>query len=239
MTDPWHLGMLCAFDTETTGPEPDSARIVTACIAYVDGEGKIPPESVPWLIAPGRGDPGGSRRHPRHHHATRPRARPGRRPGGARRSAANCSARRQRRSRLIAFNAPYDFTVLDRETRRHGVEPFGARNWRRLRRWSSTRTSWTRRSDPYRKGGRTLGDRRALRRPDRQGARRGRGRHHRRAGRVEDRGGLPACRPHVPDRTARLPGAGEAGPGHVVPRVSHQDGQGGAGGQLMAAACMD
>lgn len=33
----WHTGRLAAFDLETTSPNPDDARIVTACVAFVGG----------------------------------------------------------------------------------------------------------------------------------------------------------------------------------------------------------
>jgi DNA polymerase III subunit epsilon len=53
MSTPWHRGVMCAFDTETTGPDPESARIVTACVVHVDGSGEMPPEAQAWLIDPG------------------------------------------------------------------------------------------------------------------------------------------------------------------------------------------
>lgn len=124
MNNPWHLGMLCAFDTETTSAKPETARIVSACIAYVDGSGKIPPESQEWLIDPGIDIPpdvtaihGITTEHAREH---------GQLPA---RALLEISGELLRSSAalipVIAFNAPFDFTLLDRETRRHGLEPFG------------------------------------------------------------------------------------------------------------------
>lgn len=33
----WHKGMLCAFDLETTGVDPETARIVTGCVSLING----------------------------------------------------------------------------------------------------------------------------------------------------------------------------------------------------------
>ncbi len=124
MSEPWHLGMLCAFDTETTSADAETARLVSACIAYVDGAGKIPPESRGYLIDPGVDIPadavavhGITAEHAREH---------GEKPGPAVREIAGELLRAAAAGiPLIAFNAPFDLTVLDRETRRHGLEPFG------------------------------------------------------------------------------------------------------------------
>lgn len=124
MSNPWHLGVMCAFDTETTGPEPETARLVTACIAYVDGAGEIPVESQEWLVDPGMDIPakatavhGITTEQAREHgqnvvHAL------GEISGELLRSSTALIP-------VIAFNAPYDLTVMDRETRRNGLEPFG------------------------------------------------------------------------------------------------------------------
>lgn len=124
VTDPWNLGMLCAWDTETTSADPESARLVTACISYVDGEGKIPPESVSWLIDPGCDIPedatavhGITTEHAREHGQPAAQA-VAEISGELLRSAAAVIP-------LIAYNAPFDFTILDRETRRHDCELFG------------------------------------------------------------------------------------------------------------------
>src|SRR5579875_771952 len=124
VSEPWHLGMLCAFDTETTSADAETARLVSACIAYVDGAGKIPPESRGYLIDPGVDIPadavavhGITAEHAREH---------GEKPGPAVREIAGELLRAAAAGiPLIAFNAPFDLTVLDRETRRHGLEPFG------------------------------------------------------------------------------------------------------------------
>ncbi|MFC9995695.1 exonuclease domain-containing protein [Nocardia sp. NPDC127526] len=51
LTDgPWTERILGGFDLETTGPEPESARIVTACLAYFH-DGKLSKRT--WLLDPG------------------------------------------------------------------------------------------------------------------------------------------------------------------------------------------
>jgi DNA polymerase III subunit epsilon len=155
VTDPWHLGMLCAFDTETTGPDPESARLVTACIAYLDGTGTIPPESRTFLIDPGCEIPaeatavhGITTEHARQH---------GEQPPGALRDIAFELLRSAAALiPLIAFNAPFDFTVLDRETRRHDLEPFGP-ELETAKGLIVDPYVLDKALDPYRKGKRTLG----------------------------------------------------------------------------------
>ena len=121
---PWHLGVLCAFDVESTGPDPETARIVTACVVRVDGSGAMPPEVQAWLVDPGIEIPaeaaaihGITTEHARAH---------GQAPHIALAEiAAAVSTPARAGVPVIAFNAPYDLTVLDRDTRRHALEPFG------------------------------------------------------------------------------------------------------------------
>ncbi|MFB4306908.1 exonuclease domain-containing protein [Actinomadura sp. GTD37] len=49
----WHRGALIAFDLESTGLDVENDRIVTACIALIDGTGKRPPETIDVVINPG------------------------------------------------------------------------------------------------------------------------------------------------------------------------------------------
>jgi DNA polymerase-3 subunit epsilon len=115
----WAENTIAAFDTETTGPDPTEARIVTACIAVVnDG----PVEPLTWLINPGVEIPaeataihGITTEHAREH-GTDPR-----------------TALTQIRTELyqlwdggwpvLAYNASYDLTVLDAELMRYDLEP--------------------------------------------------------------------------------------------------------------------
>lgn len=124
MSEPWHLGVMCAFDVESTGSDPETARVVTACVAHVDGSGVIPPESETWLLDPGCDIPaeaaaihGITTEHAREH---------GKPPAAALADISGAILRSARAGTpVVAYNAPYDCTVLDRETRRNGLDPFG------------------------------------------------------------------------------------------------------------------
>lgn len=122
---PWHLGMLLAFDLETTGPEPADALIVTACVSHVDGSGVIPPGTETWLS-----DVGGKEipaEAANIHGITTERARADGKPAREVVSGVAETILRSVRAGLpvVAFVASYDLTVLDRETRRHSLPPFG------------------------------------------------------------------------------------------------------------------
>jgi DNA polymerase III subunit epsilon len=118
-----NTGVMCAFDIESTSVDVESARIVTACVAHVDGSGLIPPQSENWLINPGCEIPeeaaaihGITTEHAREH---------GEVPGPALNEISGELVRSARAGLpIVAFNAPYDLTVIDRETRRHNLEPF-------------------------------------------------------------------------------------------------------------------
>ncbi len=118
----WYQGTLAGFDLETTGPDPETARIVTASIV-VRGANHTPGDYA-WLVNPGIDIPEGATAV---HGITTEKARTdGIDPDRAvaeiadtLRSLAHAGVP------VVVYNAPYDFTVLDRETRRHGLPPFG------------------------------------------------------------------------------------------------------------------
>lgn len=124
VSDPWHLGMMLAADTETTGVNPVTDRLVTACAAYVDGSGKQPPQVRNWLAWPEVEIPESAAKI---HGITTEHARENGFPavqviGEAAEmiiSAAGSGIP------LVLYNAAYDLTLLDRETRRYGFDPFG------------------------------------------------------------------------------------------------------------------
>ncbi|GHE48058.1 3'-5' exonuclease [Streptosporangium violaceochromogenes] len=116
----WSDGRLCAFDTETTGEDPQTARIVAAALAFVGG-GR-PTEVFTLLVDPGVEIPaqataihGITSEHARAHG----------------RGAAEATAMIARRLGdtwsagvpVVGFNIGYDLTVLDRELRRHHGAP--------------------------------------------------------------------------------------------------------------------
>jgi DNA polymerase-3 subunit epsilon len=108
---------MVAFDLETTGVDPETARIVTACVALVDGSGGRPLATTTWLVDPGVEIP---EQATAIHGITTEQVRADGRP------AAECVAEIARylftsNGPIVAFNACYDLTVLDREMRRHGI----------------------------------------------------------------------------------------------------------------------
>ena len=116
----WHheLGV---FDLETTGIDVETARIVTAHVGRLDGDGRLV-ERWDWLVDPGVDIPAGATAV---HGITTEYARAN---GRAVASAVGeiVAVLREHFSRgtpVVAYNAPYDFTLLDREARRHGVAP--------------------------------------------------------------------------------------------------------------------
>jgi DNA polymerase-3 subunit epsilon len=144
---PWHHGRLAVFDTETTGPDPETARIVSASFAYVGGG--LDPNLTTWLIDPGVEIPaeatavhGITTEHAREHGTAPAEAVPAIAAQLAKAWAAGVP--------LVAYNATFDLTTLDREMYRHGqhlavagpvVDPYVI----------------DREVDKYRRGKRTLG----------------------------------------------------------------------------------
>jgi DNA polymerase-3 subunit epsilon len=145
----WHTGRLCAFDLETTAPDPTEARIVTACIVYVGG-GR-PVQVREWLVDPGVEIPAGATAV---HGITTEQARAaGMDAAGAVREIHDeLAAAWAGGVPVVVFNAAYDLTVVACELDRNNdeeqfavagpvVDPFVI----------------DREVDKYRKGKRTLG----------------------------------------------------------------------------------
>lgn len=116
----WHTGRLAAFDIETTGVDPESDRIVTAAVSVVGGGPAA--EHLSWLVDPGIDIPASATSV---HGITTERARAeGRSPGEAVDEITTALADQlQQGVPVIAFNARFDLTILDREARRHGLRP--------------------------------------------------------------------------------------------------------------------
>ncbi len=117
MTAPWWEGPLVGLDTETTGTDVETARIVTACVV-LDEPGREP-RSWTWLVNPGAPIPAEATAV---HGVTDEMAAEGLTPGLAVAQIALTLAGFD--LPLVAFNGAYDFTVMDREARRHGLDPF-------------------------------------------------------------------------------------------------------------------
>ena len=114
----WHEGPLAGLDFETTGTDPEQARIVTACAAMdLPGE---EPHVVTWLADPGVPIPDEAVAV---HGITTDRARadgvPEQRATAEILTALGGSFGAMP---LVIYNAPYDATLLDRAARRHGLD---------------------------------------------------------------------------------------------------------------------
>lgn len=115
----WHLKRMAAFDLETTAADPEQARIVTACIVQVGGG--QPPQPATWIADPGVEIPDEAANI---HGYTTERARAEGRPAAevVEEITAALGQVLAHGIPIVAMNARYDLTVLDRECRRHGLE---------------------------------------------------------------------------------------------------------------------
>lgn len=123
MSTPWWQRRLCSFDTETTGVDVFTDRIVSACVALVGGG--QPSVIRKWLIDPGIPIPEGAAKI---HGITTERAQAeGVLPGVGLPEIADELARAVAAGfPIIAVNASYDLTILASELARHGLDkPIG------------------------------------------------------------------------------------------------------------------
>jgi DNA polymerase-3 subunit epsilon len=117
-------GPLGVFDLETTGVDTDTSRIVSACVAVIDAEGRVTAR-WDWLVDPGVEVPDAAAAV---HGITTERVR------SEGRDAAVAIAEIAQTIRVLlsqgipltVYNAPYDLTLLDRECRRHDVAAIAA-----------------------------------------------------------------------------------------------------------------
>lgn len=118
----WADGTLVSFDTETTGTNPETARIVTASVIVIRPGQK--PDVREWLVDPGVEIPeqaakihGVTTEHARQHGLSPAEAIPN--------MFMTILAALDPRdgATLVVYNAPYDLTLLDREMRRHAGMP--------------------------------------------------------------------------------------------------------------------
>lgn len=120
MKAPWYDGRLCAFDLETTAPDPLEARIVTGCVAHVGGG--YTTEKQTWLVDPCVEIPAEATAI--HHITTEYAQKSGVQPVVALPQIASAlQGAWERGEPVVAFNACYDLTVIDRELRRYGFPP--------------------------------------------------------------------------------------------------------------------
>lgn len=110
------------FDTETTGLVLTDARIVTACVAELDEQGKVVSDIGEWLANPGIEIPSAAANV--HGVTTEIAIRDGR---PAKEVVAEIievlRGYLNQGVPVVAYNAPYDFTILHYEALRHGLKP--------------------------------------------------------------------------------------------------------------------
>jgi len=112
---------LAVFDLETTGIDVETCRIVSATVAVLDHNGTAV-ERIDWLVDPGVDIPAGATNV--HGITTEHAAEHGR--VAAEAVAEIVTALRGHLSDglpIVAYNAPYDLTLLDREALRYGIAP--------------------------------------------------------------------------------------------------------------------
>ncbi len=119
----WWQGRMCALDVESSGVDVENDRIVTACVALVGGG--IAPETLSLVADPGIDIPEGAAAI---HGYTTERVRAEGAPSADVLLAVRCALAPAAEAGypLVAMNAPFDLTMLDRELRRHGLEPLPA-----------------------------------------------------------------------------------------------------------------
>ncbi|MFJ8146614.1 exonuclease domain-containing protein [Streptomyces sp. NPDC096048] len=150
---PWYLGRLAGFDLETTGVSPERDRIVTACVVQC-GDRK-PVASATWMAYPGVEIPEGAAAV---HGITTEKARAEGRPAGevVEEVIVALTAVVQSGIPVVAMNAAFDLTMLDREARRYGLHALTDYVGQDLR--VVDPFVLDKHVDPYRRGKRTLTD---------------------------------------------------------------------------------
>ncbi|MEU5636423.1 3'-5' exonuclease [Streptomyces rishiriensis] len=119
----WYEGPLAAFDTETTGVDVETDRIVSAALVVQDAPGARPRVNR-WLVNPGVPVPAGATDV--HGLTDDHLQRNGRWPAPVMFEIAELLAEQAAAGRpLVVMNAPFDLTLLDRELRRHRASSLG------------------------------------------------------------------------------------------------------------------
>lgn len=149
----WYEGRLCGFDLETTGVDVEQDRIVTACVVQCGG--KQPTQSATWMADPGIEIPEGAAKV---HGITTEQARAEGQPAGQVVEQVVAALTQVVLSGIpvVAMNASFDLTTLDREARRHRVYPMADAVGDQLR--VVDPRVLDKRVDAYRRGGRKLED---------------------------------------------------------------------------------
>jgi len=120
----WHTGRLAGFDLETTGPDPLTARIVTACIVQVGAQ--QPVQAANWLTdVDGEEIPAGAEAV---HGISTEKAHADGVPlkEAVTELLAGLAQVILAGVPVVAMNARFDLTLLDREAARLGLDPLPA-----------------------------------------------------------------------------------------------------------------
>lgn len=124
MTVPWYDARMCGLDFETTGTDPATDRIVTGCVTFVGGD--RPTRSLDWLTdVDGQDIP---QEAAAVHGITTDQARSKGVPMAEAVTEISHHIRRATAAKMpiVAMNARFDLTLLDRELRRLGMDPLDA-----------------------------------------------------------------------------------------------------------------
>lgn len=145
----WHQQIRVGFDLETTGRDPEEALVVTASLVVVDPHGQLA-AAYEWLVDPGVPIPVESSAV---HGVTTEMAQAQGMPADQAIVEIADTLRDffDAGIPVIAFNACYDFTVMDRELARRGLEPLQDG-------WIIDPYIMDKQVDRFRKGKRTLTD---------------------------------------------------------------------------------
>ena len=117
------IDRLGVFDLETTGIDVETARIVSAYVGVIDASGQV--KGVSWLADPGVEIPAGASAV---HGITTERARAEGRVAAevVAEIVAVLRALMAQGIPVTIYNAPYDLTLLARESERYGIEPLNS-----------------------------------------------------------------------------------------------------------------
>ncbi|MFE4329704.1 exonuclease domain-containing protein [Streptomyces sp. NPDC056831] len=147
----WHRSPFAGFDLETTGVDPETSRIVTGSVVRYGG-GR-PTAARSWVVDPGVDIPAEATAvHGWTSEAVRSAGRPA--AEAVEEITAALAEEAERGRPIVAMNAQFDLTLLDREARRHGVTPLFDRAVPRV----IDPRVLDKKVDRFRRGTRTLSD---------------------------------------------------------------------------------
>ncbi len=118
---PEWLNVVAVFDTETTGLILDQSRIVTAAIHLVDVNGKVLEGGKDWLLNPGVPIPPEASEVHKVYDKDVVNAQDA--ASGVKEIVTTIQEYFDQGIPVLAYNAPYDFTILHYEAKRHGIDP--------------------------------------------------------------------------------------------------------------------